>query len=110
MARGGAAVPPASAVALPGVGAVLAPPSSVAFAAPVVQAVAVSAGGGSYAGAVVFSRSGLWFFPFWGFCVPIGLVGLYDTRSVRGYSIHTLSLSLVVVEPLPYRMYSMSSA
>jgi hypothetical protein len=43
--------------------------------------------------AIVFSRSGLWFFPFWGFCVPIGLVGLYDTRSVRGYSIHTLSLS-----------------
>jgi hypothetical protein len=38
------------AAALPGVGAVLAPPSSVAFAAPVVQAVAVSAGGGSYAG------------------------------------------------------------
>ena len=47
---GGAAVPPASAAALPGVGAVLAPPSSVAFAAPVVQAVAVSAGGGSCAG------------------------------------------------------------
>ena len=47
---GGAAVPPASAAALPGVGAVLALPSSVAFAAPVVQAVAVSAGGGSYAG------------------------------------------------------------
>ena len=41
---------PASAAALPGVGPVLAPPSSVAFAAPVVQAVAVSAGGGSYAG------------------------------------------------------------
>ena len=36
--------------ALPGVGAALAPPSSVAFAVPVVQAVAVSAGGGSYAG------------------------------------------------------------
>ena len=31
--------------------------------------------------------------PFWGFCVPIGLVWSYDTRSVRGYSIHTLSLS-----------------
>ena len=50
-------MPPASAAALPGVGAVLAPPSSVAFAAPVVQAVAVSVGashlqlgGGSYAG------------------------------------------------------------
>jgi hypothetical protein len=27
----------------------------------------------------------------WGFCVPIGLVWSYDTRSVRGYSIHTLS-------------------
>jgi len=40
--------------------------------------------------AVVFSRSGLWFFPVWGFCVPIGLVWSYDTRSVRGYSIHTL--------------------
>ena len=47
---GAAAVPPASAAALPGVGPVLAPPSSVAFAAPVVQAVAVSAGGGSCAG------------------------------------------------------------
>ena len=47
---GAAAVPPASAAALPGVGPVLAPPSSVAFAAPVVQAVAVSAGGGSGAG------------------------------------------------------------
>jgi len=46
---GGAAVPPASAAALPGVGPVLTPPSSVAFAAQVVQAVAVSAGGGSYA-------------------------------------------------------------
>ena len=34
---------------------------------------------------VVFSRFGE-------FCVPIGLVCLYDTRSVRGYSIHTLSL------------------
>ena len=43
-------MPPASAAALPGVGAALAPPSSVAFAAPVVPAVAVSAGGGSYAG------------------------------------------------------------
>jgi hypothetical protein len=47
---GGAAVPPASAAALRGVGAALAPPSSVAFAAPVVQAVAVSVGGGSCAG------------------------------------------------------------
>ena len=47
---GAAAVPPASAAALPGVGPVLAPPSSVAFAAPVVHAVAVSAGGGSCAG------------------------------------------------------------
>ena len=34
---------------LAGVGAALAPPSPVAFAAPVVQAVAVSVGGGSYA-------------------------------------------------------------
>jgi hypothetical protein len=48
--RGGAAVPPAPAAALPGVGAALALPPPVAFAAPVVQAVAVSAGGGSYAG------------------------------------------------------------
>jgi len=40
-------VPPASAADLPGVDAVLAPPPSVAFAAPVVQAVAVPAGGGS---------------------------------------------------------------
>ena len=47
---GGAAVLPASAAALPGMGPVLDPPSSVAFAAPVVQAVAVLAGGGSYAG------------------------------------------------------------
>ena len=47
---GGAVVPPASAAALPGVGVVLAPPSSDAFAAPVVQAVAVSVGGGSDAG------------------------------------------------------------
>jgi hypothetical protein len=43
-------VPPASAAAPPGVGPVRAPPSSVAFAAPVVQAVAVLAGGGSCAG------------------------------------------------------------
>ena len=41
--------------------------------------------------------SGLWsclgrgLSPFWGLCVPIGLVWSYDTRSVRGYSIHTLS-------------------
>jgi hypothetical protein len=48
--RGGAAVPPAPAAALPGVGAELALPPPVAFAAPVVQAVAVSAGDGSYAG------------------------------------------------------------
>ena len=47
---GGAAVPPAPAAVLPGVGAPLALPPPVAFAAPVVQAVAVSAGGGSYAG------------------------------------------------------------
>ena len=43
-------MPPASAAALPGVGPVLAPLSSVAFAAPMVQAVAVSVGGRSYAG------------------------------------------------------------
>ena len=43
-------MPPAPAAALPGVGAALALPPPVAFAAPVVQAVAVSAGGGSYAG------------------------------------------------------------
>jgi hypothetical protein len=43
-------VPPAPVAALSGVGAALAPPSPVAFAAPVVQTVAVSAGGGSYAG------------------------------------------------------------
>ena len=36
---------------------------------------------------VVFLRLG-------GSCVPIGLVWLYDTRSVRGYSIHTLSLTI----------------
>jgi len=47
---GGAVVPPASAAALPGVDTVLAPQSSVAFAALVAQAVAVSVGGGSYAG------------------------------------------------------------
>ena len=41
---------PASAAALPGVGAALVPPPSVAFAAPVVPVVAVSAGGGSYEG------------------------------------------------------------
>jgi len=64
---GGAAVPPAPAAVLPGAGAALALTPPVAFAAPVVQAVAVSAGGGSYAGvgtceeapARVFSRSGL---------------------------------------------------
>ena len=39
------------------------------------------------------SRSGCWFFPFLGFCVPVGLVWLYDTRSVRVYSIHILSLA-----------------
>jgi hypothetical protein len=43
-------VPPGSAAALLGVGAVLAPPSSASPAAPVMQVVAVSAGGGSYAG------------------------------------------------------------
>jgi hypothetical protein len=47
---GAAAVPPASAAALPGMGPELTPPSSVAFAAPVVQEVSVSAGGGSCAG------------------------------------------------------------
>ena len=50
MRGGGAAVPPAPAAVLPGVGAPLALPPPVAFAAPVVQAVAVSAGGGSCAG------------------------------------------------------------
>jgi len=44
--------------ALPGVGAALAPPSSVAFVAPVVQAVAVSAGGGSCAGVLGGERCG----------------------------------------------------
>ena len=29
---------------------------------------------------MVFSRSGLWFFPVWGFCVSIGLVRLSNTR------------------------------
>ena len=37
---------------------------------------------------MVFSRSGLWFFSVWGFCVPIGLVWLCNTRSVRSYSSH----------------------
>ena len=48
---------------------------------------------------MVFSRSGnlsgLWFFPVRVFCVPIGLVWLYDTRSVRGCSIHPLSASAI---------------
>ena len=47
---GAGAVPPAPAPTLPDVGTVLAPPSPVAFTAPVVQAVAVSACGGSSAG------------------------------------------------------------
>jgi len=32
------------------------------------------------------------FFRFRGFCVPIGLVWSYVTRSARGHSIHTHSL------------------
>ena len=47
---GGAAVPPAPAAVLPGVGAALALPPLAVHSAPVEQAVAVSAGGGSYAG------------------------------------------------------------
>ena len=47
---GGAAVPPAPAAVPPGVGAALALPPPAALSALVVQAVAVLAGGGSYAG------------------------------------------------------------
>ena len=42
---------------------------------------------------MVFRGLGCGLSPFWGFCVPIGLVWSYDIRSVRGYSIHTLSLT-----------------
>ena len=42
--------------------------------------------------AVVFRGLGCGLSPFWGFCVPIGLVWSYDIRSVRGYSIHPPSL------------------
>ena len=42
-----------------------------------------------------FSRSGLFVSPFLGgFACLSGLVWLYDTRSVRDYSIHPLSLLL----------------
>ena len=40
---------------------------------------------------MVFRGLGCGLSPFWGFCVPIGLVWSYDIRSVRGYSIHSLS-------------------
>ena len=81
---GAAAVPPASAAALPGVGLVLVPPSSVAFAAPVVQAVAVSAGGGSGAGVLGgagWGGSRPWIFAVWVVVFPrFGrmLPGLYE--------------------------------
>ena len=58
------------------------------------------AGGGGLGGRWVVCRCAgrctVWVvvFPrFGGFCLPIGLVWSYDTRSVRGDSIHTLSLS-----------------
>jgi hypothetical protein len=47
---GGAAVPPAPAAVPPGLGAALALPPPVGSSASVMQAVAFSAGGGSYAG------------------------------------------------------------
>jgi len=111
---GAAAVPPASAAALPGVGLVLVPPSSVAFAAPVVQAVAVSAGGGSGAGVLGgagWGGSRPWIFAVWvvvfprfgGGCVPIGLFWSYVTRSVRVYSIHTFFLRASTSAPAPPR-------
>ena len=93
---GAAAVPPASAAAIPGVGPVLAPPSSVAFATPVVQAVAVSAGGVEEAPGRSFSRSGLWSFPVLGFfaCLSVWfgrmIPGLYEVIQ------YTHSLSRVV--------------
>ena len=70
LSGGGAAVSPASAAALPGVGAALVPPSSVAFAAPAVPAMAVSVGGGSYAGVLGGAGAGRrgshpWFFAVW---------------------------------------------
>jgi len=41
---------------------------------------------------VVFSRSGLCFYPVEDFFAPIGLLWLYGSRSVQGYSIHPFSL------------------
>ena len=78
---GGAAVPPTPAAVLPGVVSALALPPPVAFAAPMVQAVAFSADGGSYrarwamtceeAPGRGFSPSGLCFSPFWGICILV---------------------------------------
>jgi len=119
---GGAAVPTASAAALPGVGGGA---GSSAFGR--VRGPGGARGGGlggrwvvcGRAGrcrvrrlpAVVFSRSGSWFFPVlgsfaclsvWFVCMIPGLyeaiqytlsLSLFGTRSVRGYSIHPLSLT-----------------
>ena len=75
-------------------GPVLAPPPSVAFAAPVEQAVAVSAGGGSCAGVLDGARSGLWSFPVLG---GFACLSVWFGRMIPGlYEVIQYILSLSV--------------